>query len=487
MISLSKKDHIRLENQGISKQSLAQQIKLLENGTKPVVLVAPAIPYDGIIILGSQQLEQYKGAFDNRSKGIKITRFVPASGAASRMFKSFFQYLESGEEDDDVKLFARNLTSFAFYDQIKCSQQPEVNCAINNMINVAKLADLPKALIPFHQYKEGNRTAFEEHLVEAIQIMGNEKIVNIHFTISEAHQEKFNQLLDENLSKYEFKYGCKIKVQFSYQSSSTNTVALNDKNQLYRTSDKEIVLRPGGHGSLLKNLRELDADLVFIKNIDNVQPDPLKKDTILYKKLLAGYLIELQNKISSYLNSLDTNKFDFDEVIEFAKNDLQIKLSQTFSTLADVEQVQFLKSKLNRPIRICGMVKNEGEPGGGPFWVGNNGEVSLQIVETSQIDFDNPKQAEIVQAATHFNPVDLVCWLKDYQGKKFDLTKFSDRDTSFIAEKSQNGEKIKVLEHPGLWNGAMADWITIFVEVPVSTFSPVKTITDLLRIEHQKP
>ena len=487
MIEFSSKDINQLDKLEVEKQTLLDQVKLIKNGIEPVKLAAPAIINNGIIRLDDNHLETYKNIFNELSKNIKTTRFVPASGAASRMFKSFFHYLEHGTEDDEIKAFAKSLTSFAFYDQIKCSQQTDYSCAINNMINVVKLAALPKALIPFHQYAEDYRTSFEEHLVEAVEIIGKDRTVNIHFTISEAHQTKFDQLVNEQLKKYESKYNCKFNLSFSYQSKTTDTVALNDVNDLFRNDNNEIVFRPGGHGSLLKNLNDLDSELVIIKNIDNVQPDHLRPNTILYKKVLAGYLIDLQKKVSEHLQQMDSNEFDLDEIIDSIQNDLLIRLPSNFASFDSNEQVDFMKKKLNRPLRICGMVKNEGEPGGGPFWVLKNEEESLQIVESSQIELDNPHQAEIVKESTHFNPVDLVCWIKDYQGNKFDLAKFTDPGTAFVTEKSQNGKRLKVLEHPGLWNGAMADWITLFVEVPISTFSPVKTITDLLRKEHQLP
>jgi uncharacterized protein DUF4301 len=484
---LSSKDIDQLKELGISRDSLESQLKLFMLGVKPIKLQAAATINQGIVGIKPDWLNYYEEFFASQIKETQVIRFVPASGAASRMFKAFYQYLEHGEENSEIKSFADGYQALAFYDDIKCKNEPDYSCAINNMINTLRFAELPKAIIPFHQYNDGSRTALEEHLVEAALVAGKEKKnVNIHFTISQAHQSKFDELIRARIAKYQSAFNCNYKVTFSYQSHATDTVAVTPNNQIFRNTAGEMVFRPGGHGSLLNNLNELDFELIFIKNIDNIQPDHLKTGTVRYKKILGGYLISIQKKIAKILTKLDNKTIDFTDIVDFAVKELFIKIPASFDTFSTDEKLKYLHKKLNRPIRVCGMVKNEGEPGGGPFWVSNSqGEVSLQIVESSQINLADDSQLAIFSKATHFNPVDLVCWVKDYQGRKFNLAEFSDSDTAFITEKSQNGKPIKVLEHPGLWNGAMADWLTIFIEVPITTFSPVKTITDLLRKEHQ--
>lgn len=486
MIELTDADQNQLANLGITKEALNDQLLKFTNGIPPIQLSKPATPNQGITQLSADETDNYISNFKQKSNSLKIRRFVPASGAASRMFKAFHQYLNDGIETEEIKTFSNGLKKFAFYDAIKCQNEPDYGCAIHNMIKIQGLSELPKALIPFHSYSNEIRTAIEEHLVESALVITESNKVCIHFTISEAHQAKFQELLKQRLTSLEKEFGKTFDLSFSYQHHSTDTVAVNSDNSLFRNDDGSLVFRPGGHGSLLVNLNDIDGDLIFVKNIDNIQIDHLKSTTVRYKQILAGYLIHLQAKITEVLKGLDSTEADIDKIARFAKEELNITIEEKFYALERSEQIIFLKSKLNRPIRICGMVKNEGEPGGGPFWtINSNGEESLQIVESSQVDLSNSQQADIFKASTHFNPVDLVCWVRDYKGNKFDLTKYSDPNTAFITEKSQQGKTLKVLEHPGLWNGAMADWITIFVEVPIETFSPVKTINDLLRPQHQ--
>lgn len=485
MEQLSEKDNAQLQKLGISEEILENQLNSFINGIDPVDLVAPAIINNGIKQMSEEEIAEYSELFAKSLEEVDIKRFVPASGAASRMFKSFHKYLEDGEENDEIKTFKDGFKSFAFYDQIKCHEEPEFSCAIHNMVKTIKLSELPKALIPFHAYEDGSRTAFEEHLVESARVLEGKPVIDIHFTISAAHEEKFRELIEKRLSFIEGKFNCRFNISFSNQLHSTDTVAVNSDNTVYRNSDGTMLFRPGGHGSLLVNLDNLDAELVFVKNIDNVQIDHLKDKTIAYKKVLGGYLIHLHSKVVQALNKLDSGA-EIDEVVNFAVEELMIRLPEGFESESDETKVQILKNLLNRPMRICGMVKNEGEPGGGPFWTRNkDGVVSLQIVESSQVDLSNENQKEIFSGSSHFNPVDLVCWIKDRNGDSFDLSQYTDPETAFISEKSQQGKTFKVLEHPGLWNGSMANWTTIFVEVPIESFSPVKTINDLLRPQHQ--
>ena len=485
MIELNGNDIEYLKEFGLDKQTVDRQYQQFVDGIAPVSLVAPANPESGILRFSEPQLTNFENYFDEYSPNIQISRFVPASGAASRMFKSFFQFLESGTEDQEIEIFANGLNSFAFYNQIKCNNETDYRCAIDKMLNELKLADLPKALIPFHSYHSTSRTAFEEHLVESALILADNNDINIHFTISKAHKELFTELM-EKLPLLSASASAHFAITFSYQSHATDTIAVDSDNQLVRNEDGSIMLRPGGHGSLLMNLNDLTADLIFVKNIDNVQPDHLKVETVLYKKILAGYLVSTQGEIKDNLLKLENENSDLTKAQHFVENELNIRIPESYNRLDSMEKRNFLRTKLNRPMRVCGMVKNEGEPGGGPFWIRNtSGDESLQIVEASQIDMQDEQQVDIFQQSSYFNPVDLVCWIKDYQGNKFDLNKFTDRDASFISDKSQAGKTFKVLEHPGLWNGAMADWITLFVEVPIATFSPVKRVTDLLRPQHQ--
>jgi hypothetical protein len=351
-------------------------------------------------------------------------------------------------------------------------------------------ANQPKGLLLFHNYPDGPRTAAEEHLVEAaVYATDRDKRAHIHFTISPEHQQRFKTLFGKVSEKYENQFGIKFDISFSIQKPATDTIAVDELNQPFRNNNGDLLFRPGGHGALIDNLNDLDGDIIFIKNIDNIVPDRLKAQTFRYKKVIGGYLAFLKSKLDNYLHRLEKSHLsagEINEIKEFSTSTLKLSIPDSFSQLEMAEQQKFLFKLLNRPLRICGMVKNEGEPGGGPFWVENdNGELSLQIVESSQIDFSNPEQAEIVKKATHFNPVDLVCAVKNYRGERFNLKEFIDEDTGFIALKSTGGKTLKAQELPGLWNGAMAYWITLFVEVPIITFNPVKTINDLLRNEHR--
>jgi len=481
---LTENDLAQLQKLGVTEANLENQLKSFRDGVEPINLVATAVIDHGIKKMSNVEVSKYKTVFAQNLNKVEIMRFVPASGAASRMFKSFHKYLEDGEVNDEVKTFSDGFKSFAFYDKIKCSAEPEYTCAIQNMINTIKLSELPKALIPFHLYNDGSRTAFEEHLIESAQVLKGKQIIDIHFTISAAHEVKFKSIIEEKLDSIEEDYQCKFNITFSQQLHSTDTVGVTEGNDIFRHEDGSMLFRPGGHGSLLLNLDNLDSELVFIKNIDNIQINHLRQATIDYKQILAGYLIDLQDQLKLAHQKL--SKGVLDGIAKFAVNELMCQLDDNFDKMPHADQVSYLTGLLNRPMRICGMVKNEGEPGGGPFWTKNSkGHTSLQIVESSQMDLSNASQNDILIGSTHFNPVDLVCWIKDKDGKRFNLKEYVDPGTAFISEKSQKGETLKVLEHPGLWNGSMADWITIFVEVPMATFSPVKTINDLLRPQHQ--
>jgi len=392
---------------------------------------------------------------------------------------------------------------FAFYYDLKSSMHKK-NMSLEDLIKQGKYkkileylltpqglnyAALPKALLKFHQYDKHSRTALEEHLIEGDEYTRDRKgIIRIHFTLSNEFKPEVQDFLDYILPVYESSK-TKYKITFSVQKTSTHTLAVDIKNNPVRDDLGRMVFRPGGHGALLKNLNELKENLIFIKNIDNVVPDRLKKETFTYKKALAGYLVVIQNQIFHYLQQLSSKKMPaklLEEMTRFCRKELYIKFPTGFSDWILTRKTRYLFEKLDRPIRVCGMVKNQGEPGGGPFWIKDHkNQVSMQIIEKSQIDKKSIEQCHILSESSHFNPVDLVCGVRNYQGKKFDLQKYIDQDTYFISEKSREGKAIKALELPGLWNGAMANWITLFVEIPIITFNPVKTVNDLLRVEHQ--
>ncbi len=513
----TEKDLQQFHNKGISPQKVQEQINNFISGFPYMNLVAPATPEYGLKQLSPEEeymyLQQYKELFDE----VDVVKFVPASGAASRMFKHLFEFAEKYTNDDDgeklfekdksfnsVYYFFENIEKFAFYNDLKnilansgfdISEEIEAKnygLVLNYLLQDYGLgyAALPKGLLRFHLYDNGNRFAIEEHLVEAaIYGTNSEGIARIHFTVSPEHQQKFQNTVEEILDSYERVFDVKFDISFSQQKPSTDTISVNQSNEPFRDDDGSILFRPGGHGALIENLNDIDADVVYIKNIDNVVPDRLKDDTFKYKKLIGSYLMSIQSVIHNYLYILeDGNPEDdeLDEMYDYMETELFMEVPQYIKEMDSMEQIDWLFEQLNRPIRVCGMVKNEGEPGGGPFVVQNaEGIKSLQIVESSQIDFSLPEQSELVKKSTHFNPVDLVCALKDYNGMKFDLTEFVDEKTGFISEKSKGGKVLKAQELPGLWNGAMANWITVFMEVPISTFNPVKTVNDLLREQHQ--
>lgn len=453
MNNFTSQDLEQLQAHGISVEKAEAQLECFKNGFPQLDIVAPASTKKGILAPKRAEQEEYIAAWQQYLKeGHKILKFVPASGAASRMFKNLFQYLEDGIETPFIQEFLAHKDEFAFGPQLAGKEGQE---AVRYLLQDMHYGDLPKGLLLFHKYRDGARTPALEHLVEGAQYCaepaedGKKPEVFLHFTVSHDHLPLFRQHIADNLKKFEDKYNVKYDVTFSEQMPSTDTLAANPDGTPFRTKDGKLLFRPGGHGALIENLNQQDADIVFIKNIDNVVPDRLKKDTIRYKQILAGVLVTEQKR-----------------VFEALKN----------PNLSDEE-----RAMLNRPIRVCGVVKNTGEPGGGPFLVREaDGSVSCQILESTQIS-----DPELMKQSTHFNPVDLVCAIRDFEGKPFDLPKYVDPQTGFISNKSKDGKELLALELPGLWNGAMSRWNTIFVEVPVSTFNPVKTVNDLLREQHQ--
>ena len=506
---LTHEDKELLASKGISEAQIAEQLECFKKGFPFLKLAAAAsVDNGGILIPEKEEQDAYLNAWDTYKQGDKkIVKFVPASGAASRMFKNLFEFLGADYHvptTDFEKKFFDHIHSFAFFNDLNAAcldntgknidallTEHNYKAVVSNLLESAGLnyGSLPKGLLKFYRYADGVRTPLEEHLVEgALYAAGKTGEVNVHFTVSTEHRQLFQKLVDAKTCEYASKYGINYHISFSEQKPSTDTVAADMENNPFRDKDGKLLFRPGGHGALIENLNDLDADIVFIKNIDNVVPDRLKDDTVTYKKLLAGVLVTLQKQAFSYLELLDGGHYshaELEEIIRFVQQKLHCR-NQEIKNLEDAELVIYLRKKLNRPMRVCGMVKNVGEPGGGPFLAYNSdGTISLQILESSQIDMDDPEKKEMFEKGTHFNPVDLVCAIRDYKGNKFDLLKHVDKATGFISYKSKNGKDLKALELPGLWNGSMSDWSTVFVEVPLSTFNPVKTVNDLLREQHQ--
>lgn len=506
-------DITQIEARGSQPAIINQQIENFKKGFPLLQLIEAANVYHGILKLSESEINHYISVFDKKiSEGLDVVKFVPASGAATRMFKSLYTALDefkSGKTVEEVKRvteiaqFFEKLDEFAFYDDLKALAASE-NKTLGQIPESRILewllfeqglnyGNLPKALLKFHQYENGSRTSLEEHFVEAARYsLNNQKVAKLHFTVSVEHQKAVEKLVDQIKPQYENLFGITYEVSFSNQKPSTDTVAVSPNNELFRDRDGRLLFRPAGHGALIENLNDLDSDLIFIKNIDNVAPDRLKPITVEYKKALAGILITLQEQLFDYQKIIKTHKAVelesglFAELANFVENVLNVSPPPNLIGSSKDELFNYLSSKINRPLRVCGMVKNMGEPGGGPFFAMNSdGSVSLQIAESSQIDFSKPDQAQIAGKATHFNPVDLVCGVKNYEGKKYNLPEFINPETGLITQKTYDGKELKAQELPGLWNGSMSDWNTLFVEVPIETFSPVKTVNDLLRKEHQ--
>lgn len=496
----SDQDLAQIREQGADLATVEQQIEHFRRGFPFLPLAQAATVGEGIVRLTDEQAQTYADAYDAAAGTLRPLKFVPASGAATRMFKALFGFLEGGKSDKSVEQFFERLAEFAFYDDLKAAlaadghdiQTAERPTIAAYFLTAQGLGygELPKGLLKFHRYGDGARTPVEEHLVEAARYASAEGKAKLHFTVSPEHRSRFEALVAEVSPHYESEFGVTYEVDFSEQKPSTDTIAVNPDNTPFREKDGTLLFRPAGHGALLENLAALDADLVFIKNIDNVVPDRLKDTTVLYKKALAGVLLDARNKLFEFQTKLAERtvlgETLLGELEDFFRNTLCVRPPAGFGGRSLDEQSAWYRTKLDRPLRVCGMVKNVGEPGGGPFWVQDaDGTTALQVVESAQVDMDDPAQKALFSEATHFNPVDLICSLTDRQGQPYDLLKFRDPKTGFITAKSKDGKDLKAQELPGLWNGAMADWNTIFVEVPLITFNPVKTVNDLLREEHQ--
>jgi len=512
--ALTVKDREDLQNRGIPLEELQRQLRLFARPPRPLHLDRPCTPGDGIVILGESERARCLEAWGTARDAGRFLKFVPASGAASRMFQSLLSVAHESPVPDRARLRQRanddvaaaatlevleNLPRFAFHQPLL-----EAAAAAGLRLDADAVADVlgcllterglnyaeqPKGLLAFHHGNGTPRTPFEEHLTEAALYAAGPSSCRLHFTVSPQHQPGFEALLQRLRSVYEAQTGVAYQVEFSTQKPSTDMIAVDLENQPFRQADGSLLFRPGGHGALIENLRDLDGDVVFIKNIDNVTTPAQNAPTVLWKKVLAGYLVRIQEKVFRCIEQLEDpqqSSGDLEDAVYLVREELGLDIPDTLTAAGPEDLRLYLLQLLKRPLRVCGMVRNTGEPGGGPFWVRNaQGQLSRQIVERAQTDLQSPEQQAHFDQGTHFNPVDLVCGMRDAGGKAFDLLKFIDADAVFLSHKSSAGRALKALERPGLWNGAMAGWLTLFVEVPLETFNPVKTVLDLLRPAHQ--
>ena len=498
-----------INTRGIAEEAIAAQLALFRKGTPWIKLHRPCTVGDGIVILRTDEMEVLSRQYAEAVATGRVMKFVPASGAASRMFQGLLQQFETvsitpSDEDTISNQFLTELHRFAFLGDLEaalrvegldiqtCIAQRQIQKILEHLLTSRGLnyANLPKALIKFHRYAAGYcRTPLEEHVVDAAEhTLNRNRVVRMHFTISTGCEAEVNKAIEEMQERYKAT-GIQYRITLSHQYASTDTIAVDTDNRPFRDRHHRLLFRPGGHGALLENLQAIQADIVHLTNIDNVVHGRRKNDTYTYKRALGGYLVTLQDQIFTHVRRLAAEQVSSSQIghiFKFAKENLSLSVPKEILDRSISERSRFLFAKLNRPLRVCGVVKNLGEPGGGPFWTESaEGDLSLQIVEKSQVDTSAEGQRAILSASTHFNPVDVVCGMRDYQGRPFELEAFRDPDTYFISHKTHEGRPLKALELPGLWNGAMARWNTVFVEVPLSTFNPVKTVFDLLRPEHQ--
>ncbi|WP_378186265.1 DUF4301 family protein [Aquimarina sp. W85] len=506
-----------IESKGLTVEKVLSQIEIFKNEIPFVALRSAATLDNGITKFSEKYQKELINRYESSIQNLDTIKFVPASGAASRMFKELFRFLDyynadkeslnsytNHEKADAIRLFLIGLEKFPFYETVMkevrrlspkfdlLSEGEQLYLFVEVMLRKKGLnyGWYPKGLLPFHKYTESVATAFEEHLYEAAgyNVNGN-KASKIHFTISKEHLDAFNSEFDRIRRDVETKTATKFEISYSFQKPETDTIAVTLDNKPFRLEDGKLFFRPGGHGALIENLNDLDADIIYIKNIDNVVVRKYQSELSGFKKVLAGKLLEIQKEVFRILESIDKEVLTdtkLTQIKQFLVEELNVRLPLDFDKFADHFKISFLKESLDRPIRVCGMVINEGEPGGGPFWIKQeNGRVVLQIIEAPQINKNDRRQKDILASATHFNPVDLVCGVRNYKGEKFNLLEFVDPDSGFITTKTMNGHKLKALELPGLWNGAMSNWISVFVEVPLTTFNPVKSVNDLLKSAHQ--
>lgn len=514
-MKFSKEDVAQIEACGLTVEQVKKQLQFFVRGQIHTLLEKPAVAEDGIVRFQAYESQQLVAYFDKKKHQYGLLKFVPASGAATRMFKALIEFVNRFDPKTQtfneyvnknkahaLKTFQAGMEKLPFYGSVirqlkdkyvdfdERAEDDKIILFINYLLasDGFDFQNLPKGLVPFHRYKNHLATPFEEHLFEAALYVENKHAAALHFTVSESHLQLFENLLEKIWKIVSEKTEIRFDVSFSFQKKSTDTLAVSMDNVPLRNQSGELVFRPGGHGALIENLNERTEHLIFIQNIDNVVAHQFEKEVSFYKKMLGGLLIKLQKQCFAYLVDLEKplDEAKLNVIKKFLVDQLNICLPIDFEKYTFENKASYIQAKLNRPIRVCGMVRNEGEPGGGPFWVKDaSGNLSLQIVESAQVNKKNKQQEEILNRATHFNPVDIVCGVYDYLGNKFDLTKFVDEKAVFIAEKTVGDQSIKALELPGLWNGGMAYWNTIFVEVPLITFNPVKTVNDLFKPAHQ--
>ena len=503
MFSPSDIEYIR--SRGTTEEKIAAQIDRLRRGATALTLDRPATVGDGIVRVAEDEKPRLVALHDEAAGAGRCLKFVPASGAATRMFRDWHAAFNRGGFGSraEFEAFAESLPRYAFYEDLRAAlskagrpaaipaAEGEEREILDFILNERGLhyACKPKALLKFHRYGDTARTALEEHLVEAaLYVKDRSGLCRMHVTVSAEHLDPVRERIERVRGDYERRFGVHYEIGLSVQSESTDTIAVDLENRPFRARDGRLLFRPGGHGALLYNLQAIEGDIVFVKNIDNVVPDRLKDTTVLYKKILGGVLVALQRELFDRLRALSdpsAGEAVLAEAAGFAAGRLTCLLPPGFEGRPAEERRRILMHALDRPLRVCGMVRNEGEPGGGPFWVKERGGgCSLQIVEEVQVDKTEAGQAGIWASSTHFNPVDLACGVRDFRGRPFDLERFVAPDQVFISVKSHEGRDIKALELPGLWNGSMAHWHTVFVEVPIETFNPVKTVDDLLRPAH---
>lgn len=504
---LTQQDQDCITSRGTSVENIEQQLAIFQRGIPFTTITKPCTVQHGIEQIAETDLPQLENIFYKAMTAGRVTKFVPASGAASRMFKALLACCagssEASSDTASLKVFLDRLSDFAFYEDLanslagqghelhKLHAEGQYQPILESLLHPTGLnyAKRPKGLLAFHRYADHTRTPIQEHLIEAaVYAKNSSNQAHVHFTISPEHQEAVQKHLDVTRERFK-QEDLDWILTCSLQKVSSDTIAVDLSNQPFRDQEGNLLFRPGGHGALLANLNDLQGDIVFIKNIDNVVPDHLKEETYIYKRALGGYLVSIQETLFSHMQQLDSESVtdtQMNTIMQWAESTLHGTRPEQWKAWDAKQRSQYLRDFCNRPIRVCGMVQNTGDPGGGPFWVKHDdGSTSLQIVESSQVDPHSSEQQGIFASSTHFNPVDMVCGLRDYQGNPFDLSQYIDPNTGFISQKSYEGRELKALELPGLWNGAMAKWHSIFVEVPRPTFNPVKTVLDLLLPAHQ--
>ena len=516
MINLLEADLRQIQSRGIKPDKIKEQIEVFRRGIPFVNLVAAATIDHGVERFSEKEKQQLIDRYETEREDLDLLKFVPASGAATRMFKALFEFLNGYDPESEtvnayvnrtdaqiIRTFFVGVEKFPFYrelmeemekrypDYLKLPYDHQKYLFVKLLLSEDgfDFGSYPKGLLPFHRYKSRASTSFEEHLYEAALYSSSKGKARLHFTVSENHLKKFKEEFKKIRESVEEKTGVSFEISFSFQKTATDTIAVTPDDDPFRLQNGDLLFRPGGHGALIENLNDQEADIIFIKNIDNVVVYKFKHEMASFKQMLAGKLLEVREQVYAYSRLLDESVPDeatIEEIKQFLSDKLNVNIKSDVNKYKEIYQIEYLKEKLDAPIRVCGMVQNEGEPGGGPFWIKDeDGNISLQIIESAQIDDKNKFQQKILKDSTHFNPVDIVCSVKNYKGEKYDLLKYVDPKQAFITHKTKEGKDLKALELPGLWNGGMAFWNTIFVEVPLITFNPAKTVVDLLKQPHQ--